>query len=323
MALFFHTILSDDKCVEELQQYVSVNSQFPYKSLLPYINEVENQVIVPLIGQTTYDLIKTAYINSNAEPEGKNGDLLQKLQSVIAKLAMANATPFLELQFDANGVSTINKSESRTAGYDYQIQRAIAGFASSGNKGIEDLLAFLETEVATFTAYAASANYTANKAGLVKTAVEFSQFYHIANSRLTFNALRPTYLGIEEDRLKPLIGDALYTELTGTVSDAIKKRLLRACKKACVYQTIADALELQLPFEINADGLRVHYTAQYSNVRYFAPPSMAQVEAVRLACQRRADSTWQDISVILEEITPPTVATVISPIAGEEKFIAL
>lgn len=322
MALFFHEILSEDSRVEELQQYVTVNSQFPYKSLLPYINDVEGQIIIPLIGQATYTLIETAYKTSPV-PDGKNGVLLKKLQSVIAKLSMANATPFLELQFDANGITTVGKSDKRTAGYDYQIIRAIAGFGKSGNSSIEELLTYLETESETFTAYAGSPNKTANKAGLVNTATEFSSFYHIANSRLTFNALRATYLNIEEDRLKPLIGDTLYTELTGTVTNSVKKRLLRSCKKACVYQTVADALELQLPFEINVDGLRVHYTAEYGNVKYFTPPSMAQVESVRLACLQRANDAWGEISVILLEINPPAEAVVISPIAGDEKFIAL
>lgn len=322
--IFFRDNLQPDECVAELQQYVSVNALFPYKHLTPSILEIEQQVIIPLIGQATYQLAQTQY---NLLPDDgvstQYRGLITHIQAVVAKLSMATFTPFNEVQFDANGITTVGKSENRTAAYDYQIQRIIATLARSGNNAIESLLKYLAANTATFTAYAASTEFILNKTGLINSAKAFSEIYYIAESGLTFRALRPIYLGIEEDRLKPLIGDTLYTELTGNVSDTLKKKLLRACKKACVFQAIADALELQLPFEINADGLRVHYSSEYGNVRYFMPPTDAQIQATRAACQRRADEGWTAIADILLEINPPAEATAYSPIAGDEKFIAL
>lgn len=322
--LFFRQNLQADECVAELQQYVSVNALFPYQHLIPSILEIEQQVIVPLIGQTTYNLTQIEY---NKLPDDNVStaylNLISHIQAVVAKLSMAVFTPFNEVQFDANGITTVGKSENRTAAYDYQIQRIIATLARSGNNAIEALLKYLAANIGTFTAYATSPEYTANKTGLVNSAKSFSEIYYIAESGLTFRALRPIYLGIEEDRLKPLIGDSLYTELTGNLTDALKKKLLRACKKACVFQTLADALELQLPFEINSDGLRVHYSSEYGNVRYFMPPTDAQIQATRAACQRRADEGWTAIADILLEINPPAEAIAYSPIVGEDKFIAL
>ncbi len=322
MALFFKEPLNDDQKVDELQQYITVNSQFPALSLLPKIKEVESRIIIRLIGQATYDRIHTPY-NANSI-DGDNLELLTKLQLVIANLAMAMFVPFNVVQFDANGISTIGKSEQRTSAYDYQVKDIVSELSRTGNDAIESLLLYLEEKSGVFTQYAESTNKTANKAGLVNNAVEFSKFYHIGESRLTFNALRNTYLNVEEDRLKPLIGQDLYDEIADpSLSNALKKRLLRISKKACVFQTVAEALELQLPFEINADGLRVHYTSQYGNVRYFTPPSLAQVETVRLGCLRKANEAWAEVTNILTEINPPETPVLYSPIVGEEKFIAL
>lgn len=323
MALFFHSTYNDDQAVAELRHYLSVNAQFPYKHLLPDINEVESTLIVDLVGQATYDRIAAAYL-AGPTIAGDNGVLHKKMQLVIAKLAMANFVPFNEVQFDADGVSTLGKGDNRTSAYDYQVQRIIATLARSGNNAIEALLTYLESKPLVFTEYAASTAKVKNQEGLVNNAAEFSNFYYIGNSYLTFRALRSTYLNVETDMLKPIIGDDLYTEIAiPTLNHPVKLRLLRTAKKACVFQTVAEALELQLPFEINADGLRVHYTAQYGNVRYFMPPSMAQVEAVRLAALRKANECWTEISNILTELNPPETPVIYSPIVGEEKFIAL
>ena len=73
------------------------------------------------------------------------------------------------------------------------------------------------------------------------------------------------------------------------------------------YQTVADVLELEMNVELKAGGLRVNYTAQFENTKYYTPPSDAQRISAQQAAARRSEKMWASVSALLDEINPPEV----------------
>lgn len=49
------------KTTAQLKDYLSVDINTKFATMLPFITEAEQQFIIPLIGQTLYDLVNTQY----------------------------------------------------------------------------------------------------------------------------------------------------------------------------------------------------------------------------------------------------------------------
>jgi hypothetical protein len=310
--IFGNTLLSDEQVTAEFKQYVHVNNNFDAREkVLIHVPEVESRILTKWIGRPTLALLNNRY---QADPFGVSwtddiGQALALARICVAKLAMAKCTVFIQAQYDVEGLSTMNKNDQRTAAFEPQTNRIIRELLHAGNDALEDLLVFLESKLAVFTAYAASDEYLNQRKGIVKTAIDFNSFAYINASRITFNTLLPTMHNIEIDRLEPQIPAVLYAmfqDVTAIFTDPIEKTLLRMCKKAVVHQTIYEALDLALNFMISENGLRVHYTANFVDFP-FSPPNEAQIDRAKKYAKLQADNAWAQIPILLNELYPPLV----------------
>lgn len=292
--------------IEQVREFVKFNFIFDFPTIESYLNDAEEIDLADYVGS---DLITRLVNDSNPSQIEAQGIVF--CRRFVARLATLRWLPMGEVQFGNDGITTVGKGEIRTAAYDPQIARITASLSETAYKSLEQLLRWLETPsvLAELTEYANSPQRAENRRYLLKNATEFSAYYQIFGEQLTFLALRPTMGAIETHRLAPALGDLYATLKTGTGLSDLQKKLLEACKWFLAYQTVADVLELELNVELKAGGLRVNYTAQFENTKYYTPPSDAQRISAQQAAARRAEKMWSAVNALLNEINPPDVDT--------------
>ncbi|WP_428663522.1 DUF6712 family protein [Runella sp.] len=292
--------------IEDVRDYVKFNLIFDFPTIETYLTDAEEIDLADYIGS---DLIARLVGAENPNAIERQG--LVFCRRFVARLGTLRWLPMGEVQFGNDGITTVGKGEMRTAAYDAQIARITASLTNSAYNALEQLLRWLEKPniLTELTQYATSAQRTENQKYLIKNATEFSTYYQIFGKQLTFLALRPTMAAVETQRLAPALGELYTTLKTGTGLSDLQKKLLDACKWFLAYQTVADVLELELNVELDAGGLRVNYTAQFENTKYYTPPTDAQRISAQQAAARRAEKMWSTVNSILTEINPPVVDT--------------
>ncbi|MGX5854511.1 DUF6712 family protein [Dyadobacter jiangsuensis] len=297
------------KTQDELTEVLPNTKMLMLEKLEPYFEEVADSVLAVHIGQTLYDRIQKKYTDDGefSDPEKA---LLRRLRMITAKLALAAYLPIGEVHIGDDGITTVGKGEQRTAAYDQQITRLTESLTAQAYDSLERLLTWLQSpaNLVEFPEYASSEAYIRQQRGLIRRAIDFSDIYPIAGSRLTFQAIHPELLNVEEDKLLPLIGSAQYNIIkgTGTLSDEYAS-LKRAAQKAVVFQAVANVIQLQQNIQLDAGGLRVYQTSQNGsqNVKYYRAPTEAERKSAAGAAQARADFFWDSVGTTSAEINNP------------------
>ncbi|AYQ31442.1 DUF6712 family protein [Runella sp. SP2] len=311
------------KSTEEIREYIKYNLNFDFNQIEPYLVDVEYELGRKWIGEEMLERLNEVVNN----PNEIQAQTLVFARRYVARMAAVAWLPFGEVQFGNDGITTVGKGEYRTAAYDAQIARLTQSLESSAYKALEQLLSWLEkpATLMAFTEYSSSEQRVENRRYLIKNAVEFSKYYQIFGEELTFQALRPTMAAIETLKIASMLGDELYQELKmGTELSELQKKLLEATKWFLAYSTIASVLELEMNVELNAGGLRVNFSTQFQNTKYYTPPSDAQRSSAQQAATRRAESMLAEMSSILQEMNPTTETVVVgSPIVEGKSIISL
>lgn len=292
--------------IEQVREYVKFNLIFDFPTIQTYLSDAEEIDLTNYVGSALVARLAGAQNPTQIESQG-----IVFCRRFVARLATLRWLPMGEVQFSNDGITTVGKSEMRTSAYDAQIARVTASLSNSAFSALEQLLRWLEKPniQAALTQYATSNERQENQKYLLKNATEFSKYYQIFGEQLTFLALRPTMAAVETQRLAPALGELYTTLLTATELTDLQKKLLEACKWYVAHQTVADVLELEMNVELNAGGLRVNYTAQFENTKYFSPPSDSQRITAQQAATRRAEKMWTALGAVLNKINPPAVDT--------------
>lgn len=292
------------KNLEEIREYLPVASTFGFDKMLPVIKNVQADVLEPYCGSELIRNLDTAY-NDSADLTiddlpAKSQELLRMIQEPLALISLVRYIPIGEVQFTSSGISTMGESDQRKAAEDKQIVRLRANLLSMGMNSLERLLAFLEKKNSDYPAHQVVLD--ARPKTILPNAVEFSKYYQIHDSHLTYRGLLSLITEKEEDVIAPLLGN-YYTEIASTATlTGEKLRLRNKAKRALAYLCVADAIELNMAVELSADGLRLNFTSQIGNVKYYTPPDNATRLSVLAAANRKANSMTEEIGRIVSEL---------------------
>lgn len=301
------------KTSEELGEVLPNTKYIMLEKLQPYFEQAADAILIPHIGEQLYERILDKYNSSPPELSDAETSLLRRLRMIISKFGLAAYLPIGEVIIGDDGITTVSKGESRTAAYDQQITRLTESLLSQAYDALERLLSWLQlsAQLAEFGEYANSAEYIRQQRGLVRRAVDFDDIYKIAGSRLTFQAIHPELLNVEEDKLLPLIGQTHYNIIKANsgLSDEYAS-LRRAAQKAVVFQAVANVIQLQQNIQLDAGGLRVYAASQNGsqNVKYYRAPTDQERKTAVAAAQGRADFYWDSVAMIAAEISNPGAA---------------
>lgn len=286
---------------EELKKYLPVNVTFDYGKIRPIIEDVQHDIFEPYCG---YDLISKLDKDLAEKVMGEFSDeqkaLLEHIRPALANISVARYIPIGEVQIDDRGITTFNQTDSRKGAEDKQIVRLRSSLLSSGMNSFERLLAFLEKNVQNYPDH--EPIIASRPKSLLPNASAFSECYQIFDSHLTFRGLQPLIREIEEDQLAPLLGSHYATVLANVNLSEPLASLRRKAQRALAYLVVADAIALNMAVELSAEGLRLNYTGEFGNVKFYQPPSDRLRESILNAASKKAKGLIDQVSTAITVI---------------------
>lgn len=217
------------------------------------ITAAEQRFLVPVLGNTLYDTVS----QNAAAPTDEYKTIVDLCKRVVAPLAYWIELPFLQVSLSSKGLGTFS-SENMQAAHRWEYEQYREALADKGCHALELLLWHLFDNKAKY-----SWDLPAEYKGTFFTGKEFSKYYTLYQPYRTFENLRPLVRQVEDQYIKPTIGDDFFDELLGSVipanpSDDQKKitKAIDLLKKAVANYTIKTAIEV-LPVKLSVSGFTV------------------------------------------------------------------
>lgn len=205
--------------IDQLKEHVAVDFVNHFDVIEYAVEEREQELQRKYLGEGTYEALVAFIVNNNSQSDKKAwAQLLFHCRRYLANFSFLDYIPEGQLEISENGIRIVT-NEDRKQAFDWQIKKLEAKYEKSGNKALENLLAFLEKNVDTFTSWATSEAFTLNKRYFINSAEVFQELVDIGYSRRVFLQLIPSMQKVEEFHLQEALGEAFFEELKEKVLD--------------------------------------------------------------------------------------------------------
>lgn len=286
--------------IDEFSEHIPVNVTFDFDKIKPVIIDVTRDVFEPYCGKKLIgDLVKRVENVAATSLENSEIELLKYIRPALASISMTRYIPIGEIQVDNRGITTFGDTDSRKGAEDGQIVRLRSSLLSMGMNAFERLLSFLAENVANYPDH--QTVLEAKQPSILPNAVEFSKCFQIFDSHLTYTGLLPLINQIEEDQIAPLLKTHYPVILQNTNLTDTQKAIRRKAQRALAYAVIADAIAINMAVELSGDGLRLNYTAEFGNVKYYKPPGDRLREQVLAQANKKAIELMDQVSRAVSE----------------------
>lgn len=205
------------KTIAEIQTIMPIGAGNDFNKLKPHIQNAENRFLKPLLGAGMYDELQefydTEYPAQPTEVQEATKELLGKVQHAVIHLAYFVGFDFMNATISSSGFQRTEGDKVKGL-FKYQEDNLKQYFADSGYNALDDVLVFLEENIAHFGEFAAEAQYTALKTSFLPTVKIVEEIpFNIQNSRLTLLAMQPSVKFVEDTTIRTTLGDPLYLAL--------------------------------------------------------------------------------------------------------------
>lgn len=219
---------------------------------LPDFGAAEIKYLVPLISFSLYDNIDGAINASPAEElSAADASLLPYLRRVVALFAYLDDMGTDNAKITDNGIRTTESANlPRVFGWQYkELKNALQ---SKAFDAVEVMLRFLFEHKTDYPAWISSDEYAGINGMLIKTGTDFDLHYKLYQPMRTFYALKVLLDEVQEDFIKPAIGeDLLAYFIEADALDDDEKKFLKLLKKASAYMVIKKACQ---HYSVRFDG---------------------------------------------------------------------
>ena len=312
------------KTTVRLVSYANLASTVNFSNVSPTIRTVEEQHIIPLLGKDLYTALNTAYAAAAADESdlsATNKALLEMVRNVVGPLVCYYYAPLAEVIVGDSGVHRMETATNHTA-YQNQVLNYRQTNLDQSENATEQLLQFLEDKKADYPDWQTGDGFADYRSLFIKTGTEFKKLYPSHSPCRNYFAMRPRMKDVEENGIKKLLGDDLYTSLKETDQDpdgvftAIEKDLVFKIKKAVAYLTVAEAIPF-LNVRIDTNGLTVKSQARAQNDEVASRTAASEraisnyIDACKSAARDWINSIqdWIDTNTTNEAIPLPDVIT--------------
>lgn len=278
------------KSIEDVIPFVNVDQDLSLNSIMPDIDDKEESVLFPLLGETLYQDIHSKHNAETPTLSEPEKELLKHMQKVVVNLAMSEAIDSLTLSINDNAI-TVGESDREKQPYKYQVENFRKQLLRRGYGAIQDMLDFLFANTALFPDWAETEISNSQRSLLINSADEFQLYEDIKGNRLTFEALKTIIRDVTNIQIEQVLGDEFLAEIqTAVTNDEVTPEINLLLKKyirfALAKYVIADACD-SLPVEIKADGIIVNQLKQEGQEENTA--TKAQLQSKRMFSERKGD----------------------------------
>ena len=289
--------------------YPEVNRNMAWSELEPYITQATRRFILPFIGLEFYDEVADLI---QADDDLLNGreEFVELLRFAVAYHTMAIALPAKKTVMASMGAVENQASEGTTTSTQWGFRTTLWAVAQAADRNMDDLLSFLEKEVAddnaTFDAWKDDAAYNIGKSDLFRHTADFQQYQNINSSRRSFIAMLPTIKQCARQYIVPVISQEQYDDLVAKVKaaaelEAADKKLLENVRAALAAWTVYQASN-KLAILPDQDGWRVISNADAIDTRsYSAEVTKAAIQAIRDGAEQDARTNTADLMAFMYE----------------------
>lgn len=261
--------------IDDVRDIISIYAGMDFDSLKPFIDYVEEDNIVELIGEDLYDTLSEDTTHNEV-----NEALRKKIAAAVVPLAFYDAAPTLDVGIGPGGF-TVQKTDS---GISPASQARVVAFRRSqldvGHKRIDSLLRFIEKNKEDYPDLDQSA-LESKMSYIIRDAKIFNDQVRINNSRYLFIKMLPIMQEKERNIIAPILSSSLYetiiaSEKAGSTT-AANKKLIPYLRRILANLTFADALT-ELAINIDDRGITLFNgnATEAVNVQLPAPPNYIQ-----------------------------------------------
>lgn len=281
--------------------FAKLASTVNFNNIAPTIRMVEEQHIIPVLGQQLYDVLNAAYAGATAETDltAPQQNLLDKCRNVIGPLVCYYYTPKAEVILSDAGAQRLETGNNKTA-----FQNQIINFREQNLResemATELLLQFLEENKTDYASWVTSDGFKDYRSLFIKTGKEFQSLFPSASPYRNYFAMRPRMKDIEENTIRTLLGDDLFASLKETDADAdgaftdVETDLIFKIKKAVAYLTVAATVPF-LNVRIDGNGLTIKALARAQDDMLSARGQASSNDMGNLiAACKEAGASWID-----------------------------
>jgi len=288
--------------IAEIKTILPIGVGNDFYRLKPHIENAENKYLKALLGTEMYDELQEFYdAEYPTEPtpvQEATKELLTKVQHAVIHLAYFVGFDFLNVSVSDMGFTRTESTTSKGL-YKYQEGNLKKYFSESGFNSLDDVLVYLETNIAHFNEYKLHANWTILKQSFLPTVKVVENIpYNIHGSRLIFLALKPQVSFIEDTLIRTALGEIIYAEIkTEMAKDAPTERvtaILPYIRKPLIYFSTAMLME-ETGATLDEKGLyfeKINATAPDNRIK---GPSTEQRIAAMVARNRLIGNSYLDM----------------------------
>lgn len=260
--------LLKDTDIALIKQHLPVRGDFDINLILPFASDVEQEVIIPVIGQELYDQLNFDYNNGGLSVP--HAAVLVEIQKAMAPLLLLYGKDVVAVKISNNGMTITTDEHTKTA-FEWQIVRVERTLNRLGWNRVEHLLAYMETNKVSLPLWTGSSAYPLSRECFINSATEYTKYNaKLEGSRQLFNRLKPTMLEVEETEVQAVVGAELYHELKEAVLNnsltAAHQALMPSIKRAVAHLTLAAALP-EMQVAIDGNHLMLRYLSDRDNIR--------------------------------------------------------
>ena len=256
--------------MQEVKQFASVSAASNFDTVAPHIANAERDYLVPVIGQDMYDELQefydTEFINPLTEAQEKTAELLRLSQQSVIHLAYWIGFDLLNAHITDAGFKRTESTEVKGL-FKYQEENLKNYFRTNGFNGLDSVLKYIETNLATFGEFKLSAVNTLFRSSFIPTTDVFNDIVFINKSRLTFLRMKAHMQLVEEIEIAPVLGpvafDFVKAEMVKDEPDAKVIALLPYIRKPIAWLSSALLME-ESGADLKDNGL------YFSSVKAFA-----------------------------------------------------
>ena len=196
---------------EELQETARINASFPFKQLIPYLEDAFQRFILPYVGEPLHDRLSSLLPGSGSEREQETRRLIAR---ALGPLSLALASPELGVVIGDSGHLVKRNGDFAAANLD-KIERAERGLRDRGFLSIEILISYLKATENDFPEWTESDyKQRLTRSLWIADGREMMRYASsiVDHSQQSFFCLVPMVESLQES-LRARIGATLYDQL--------------------------------------------------------------------------------------------------------------
>ncbi len=227
---------------EQIREFVPVASSFKFDEIEPQINDVEQEYIIPIIGQAQFDTLVAL-----GGPTGTNLELIKRCRNALAKLAVMKWIPFGNINVQSGGFS-VKATDTAQIASQWRVDKLEEDMRREGWNALHRILTYLWSQPeGIFDDWDASDEKVEHRNWLIYSVDDFNKYYFIQNSYELFCRIKPGQREVMNQYILPILGQDLYDQVldqvvSGTLTadnNALMEYIRRATAPLTIYESVA------------------------------------------------------------------------------------